>query len=821
MLAWSGFLGGAGNDYGNAIAVDTAGDAYVTGYTSSDSGFPVAGALDPSFNGGYDAFVTKIKGDGSAILASGFIGGAGTEYGHAIAVDGAGNAYVAGETTSAATTFPAAVGPDLAHNGGGDAFVAKVRADFSGLDFAGYVGGSGSDAARGVAVDAGGNVYVTGQTDSTETTFPTTFAPDPTHNGGIDAFVARVDAGGATLDWCGYVGGAATDTAYAIAVTAGGDAVVAGVTGSDESTFPVRGGPDLTRSLTTSDPFVARLTSGNSAPVIAALGDLNMLEGDALEFTVPGSDPDGDTLTFSAAPLPDGATLDPATGDFAWTPGPEQAGTYAGIVFTVSDGALGDTAEITITVVDRNAPPVLAAIGNKSIDEGGTLTFTVSATDGDNDPLTFSAANLPGDAAFDPGTRTFSWTPGFADAGPRTGVRFAVTDGSATDFEEITITVNDVNRPPALDAVGDRTVDEGSALTIVLGADDPDGGPLFFSVANAPAGANFDAGTGTFSWAPAAGQAGTHTGVRFEVSDGTDADFEEITITVADVDQAPVVDGIFPQSVTEGATLSFLVTASDPDNDPLTLSYDALPEGSSFDAATGTFTWRPRLDQSGTYEAVFRATQQTADPLFGTRNVWITVDDPTAPVVAENFTDSTAAGDKDWTRVTGTWIGNGKNLAAAALQANNMVRSALLNPVTFPLGAGVVRARIILAADGASPANASILFAYRSAQSHRWVKVTRSRLSIGQTGAFGGVVAGTKKSAPIALLLNKAYDFRLEIATNGWVRVYRPPATTPALSHRFTAGGIGSVVPGGVGLAAAKARAVFDNVIVEDEAALP
>jgi hypothetical protein len=117
---------------------------------------------------------------------------------------------------------------------------------------------------------------------------------------------------------------------------------------------------------------------------------------------------------------------------------------------TLSNVVIGDVNSQSIPVdlnngtVAINRPPVLAAIGNRNVDEGGTLTFTVSASDPDGGTLIYSASNLPTGAAFTPGTRTFTWTPGNIQAGTYPGVRFTVSDGSLNDLENITITVNNV-----------------------------------------------------------------------------------------------------------------------------------------------------------------------------------------------------------------------------------------------------------------------------------------------------------------------------------------------------------------------------------------
>src|SRR5205823_2029130 len=165
-----------------------AGIAYVTGYAEyAEATFPVTVGPDLTFNGYVDAFVAKVKADGSALVYAGYIGGSGNDEGHGIAVDAAGNAYVTGLTYSTEATFPVTVGPDLTYNGDdADAFVAKVKADGSALVYAGYIGGY--DEGTGIAVDSAGDAYVTGWTESTRATFPVTVGPDLTSYGNADAF---------------------------------------------------------------------------------------------------------------------------------------------------------------------------------------------------------------------------------------------------------------------------------------------------------------------------------------------------------------------------------------------------------------------------------------------------------------------------------------------------------------------------------------------------------------------------------------------------------------------------------------------------------
>src|SRR5437867_8009552 len=163
ILVYAGYIGGSSFDRGSGIAVDSAGNAYVTGFTTStEATFPETVGPDLTYNGNLDAFVAKVNAAGTALLYAGYIGGSADEGGYGIAVDVAGNAYVTGFTSSSEATFPVTVGPDLTFNGAFNAFVAKVNAAGTALVYAGYIGGSGGDEGFGIAVDSAGNAYVTG-----------------------------------------------------------------------------------------------------------------------------------------------------------------------------------------------------------------------------------------------------------------------------------------------------------------------------------------------------------------------------------------------------------------------------------------------------------------------------------------------------------------------------------------------------------------------------------------------------------------------------------------------------------------------------------
>jgi len=264
IIVYCGYIGGASSDDARAVAVDGSGCAYLTGRTSSfEDTFPEAVGPDLTYNSGtYDAYVAKVRADGTGLIYCGYIGGDQNDRGYGIAVDGSGCAYVTGYTESGQATFPETEGPDLTYNGIRDVFVAKVKADGTGLIYCGYIGGTGTDEGKGIAVDVSGHAYVTGWTLSDQTSFPETGGPDLTHNGDSDVFVAKVKADGTGLDYCGYIGGTNSDEGVGIAVDGSGRAYLVGYVFSSETQgFPVTVGPDLTfnDSPGETDVFVARV----------------------------------------------------------------------------------------------------------------------------------------------------------------------------------------------------------------------------------------------------------------------------------------------------------------------------------------------------------------------------------------------------------------------------------------------------------------------------------------------------------------------------------------------------------------------------------
>jgi len=303
-LVYSTYLGGTSGDWGSAIAVDGSGSAYVTGSTGSTD-FPTQNPYQASPAGALDVFVAKLLPSGDGLVYSTYLGGSGSDYGAAIAVDGSESAYVTGNTSS--TDFPTQ-NPYQTDQALDDAFVTRLSPSGNSLAFSTYLGGSSGDFGYGMAVDGSGSAYIVGETFSTD--FPTRNPYQP-YRGQGDVFVTKLWPPGDGLQYSTYLGGGDGDRGSAIAVDDSGSAHLTGVTFSAD--FPTENPYQLYQGI--SDAFVARLSpSGDDLAYSTYLGGLSFEFGNGIAVDGSGSTYVIGTTYSTGFPTQNPFQTDPALG---------------------------------------------------------------------------------------------------------------------------------------------------------------------------------------------------------------------------------------------------------------------------------------------------------------------------------------------------------------------------------------------------------------------------------------------------------------------------------------------------------------------------
>jgi hypothetical protein len=304
-VGWSTYLGGTAEDDGYAIAVDSNGNAIVTGQTHSTN-FPIVSGGHSGTNSGlFDVFVTKISADGTTVIYSTYVGGSGNDSGNAIALDASGDAFVAGATSS--TDFPHTGGYQTSLKGTLNAFVFELSSNGSTLTYSTYLGGSASDSAGGIAVDASGETYIVGQTTSTD--FPTLNPIQSALNGTGNGFVTKLNSAGSALVYSTFLGGGSADIASAVALDPSSNAYVTGSTKNaafptTTGAFQTTCGTDGTCNSGLYDAFVSVIKPDGSGFVYSTfLGGENNDEGFGIAADAAG-DAYVTGLTASSAHFP-------------------------------------------------------------------------------------------------------------------------------------------------------------------------------------------------------------------------------------------------------------------------------------------------------------------------------------------------------------------------------------------------------------------------------------------------------------------------------------------------------------------------------------
>ncbi len=392
----------------------------------------------------------------------------------------------------------------------------------------------------------------------------------------------------------------------------------------------------LDRSISTV-LFVANV---NRLPSVVAPATAAGDEGTFLTIEVTASDPDLDPVALSAAPVSTDAFFEDrgnGTGSFGWYLTFGDAGTHV-IRFSGVDalGGFGG-ADCLITVRNVDRAPVVVAPFTRSVVEGAALAFDVTASDPDEEAIeSLTAAPLPEGALFAPThartTGTFTWTPSFAQAGAYT-VEFTASNNLAAATATSLTVVNAV-RPPTVSAPAMASGAEAALLEFDVTAIDPDGESIDSLLASSHLpGATFTASpamtSGRFSWTPDYDQAGSYSvtlsaksacraeGVSGPVARECEVGTAIVALQVANTDRPPAIQVPASLAVNEGEAVAFVVTALDPDGEPVaSLTSSELPFGATFvaspDGSNGAFAWTPSFIQSGDYAVTFFAANALA-----------------------------------------------------------------------------------------------------------------------------------------------------------------------------------------------------------------
>ncbi|HIE56377.1 MAG TPA: hypothetical protein EYP90_14600, partial [Chromatiaceae bacterium] len=599
LLELATTLGGSAADSGKAIAIDANGDIYIAGITRS-ADMPVAGALQPDANGGYDLFIGKYDAAFNPLYLT-YLGGSGndgvlgSEPQLALAVDAFGQVVIGGATTSRDLPLVAALQPQP--GGRSDGFIAKLSADGSRLLFATYLGGRRDDAVTALAIDAEGTIHVAGHTRSDD--FPTRDPLQPTSAGKQDAFVVTLSADGRQLLRATYLGGSGTDRATAIAVAADGALYLTGLTRSQRD-FPLVHARQSDFGGGKADAFLAKLAAdGSQWEWVSYLGGAGhdtaygltldgegrlLVSGETGSRDFPTRNPiqsglRGKSDGFIARFLDDGS-LDYAT----WLGGSKQERFNAIAVdrhgrihvtghsrshdFPLVDALQprhGGKADIVIVQLSEEGQIQFSSLlgGRKEdigaalvVDRRGAVTVTGS---------TRSRLDFPQVSPLQPGFQ------GAQDA--------------------FLLHILPDNRPPRINSEPITTGRVGRRYHYQVQAEDDDGDPLRFALTEAPQAMQIDADSGRVDWMPE--QAGSFR-ITISVSDGQGgAESQSFELQIA-ANRPPQITSQPLASGRAGQSYRYAVEATDPDGDPLSWYLTTAPPGMTIDP-DGIIDWLPQL----------------------------------------------------------------------------------------------------------------------------------------------------------------------------------------------------------------------------------
>ncbi|MCS7466146.1 putative Ig domain-containing protein [Stieleria sp. ICT_E10.1] len=433
--------------------------------------------------------------------------------------------------------------------------------------------------------------------------------------------------------------------------------------------------------------FAIDVREVNKPPVLARVENQQVEEQTELKLQLSATDPDlpANTLTYSIESGLSGASLDPVTGEFTWTPTEEQGpGDYV-IAVRVSDGDKFDEESFTVVVSEDNEMPILSPIGDFVVRVGEPVQFTAQATDPDipENRLTYRlAAGAPAGASIDAETGQFSWTPTGQQSRQDYNLSVIVSDNvdpvALTDMQSFVVSV--VNSAPEMDAIEGQIVDELTEWTLSTSATEIDlpSDSLAYSLQSSPAGMQIDSQTGELSWTPTELQGPGSFAVVVVVTDLDGAtNTESFTIVAREVNVAPDAETIVDQTIDELVPFSLQVTATDVDHPANLLGYTLTqgPAGAQIDPVSGEFSWTPsEADGPGTYPIIVTVTDSGTPNLSDHVSFEITVKEVNRQPVLDFIPDQTV---DEETTLTFTATASDPDIPA-----NNLTFSVTGNPPT-------------------------------------------------------------------------------------------------------------------------------------------
>jgi hypothetical protein len=544
-LVYSTYFGGSSADDSNNITLDATGNAYIYGDTGSTN-LPVLNAFQATYCGGTNTptyghgWLSKFSPSGSLVYST-FVCGSQLGYDtvRGAALDSSGDLIITGATSS--TTFPTTAGAIQTSyggtmiNGGGDAFVMKVSPS-GGLLYSSYLGGSNDDVGRGVAIDAEGNWYLTGQTASTN--FPTANPLQSANGGSYDAFLTKINATGTAILFSTYLGGTQSDQGNDVVVDANGRAYLAGQTTS--TNFP------------TKNPIQTAYGGGTNDAILAAIATCDFT------LSAPGSVPangvNGSSITITTTPECGWTTASNGTWVTLTSSAPGVgSGAVSYSVAANSGGPRNGSLTIgglAVTISQQGAGPSLTSITPNSGTQGATITN-----------LTLAGSNLSGATINVPTGITVSNVT--TSAGSITAT-FAISTTATTGLQSVTVTANGVtssgvgftiNPAPSLSSISPNSGTQGGTVNVTLS-----GSNLTGATINAPSGITVSGVTVTASsiTATLAISSTAPTGAQSVTVTAGGVTSNAVTFTV---NAGPSLNAITPTSGTQGATITNVTLA--------------------------------------------------------------------------------------------------------------------------------------------------------------------------------------------------------------------------------------------------------------------